>query len=89
MTKTFITVYYQAMTKTFNEADVVIITTTSAVKLDYKLEKNQKFKPFIGILDQASQASWADSYSFLNKGVQKMVFIGDDKQLTPTVVSQN
>ncbi len=89
MTKTFITVYYQAMTKTFNEADVVIITTTSAVKLDYKLEKDQKFKPFIGILDQASQASWADSYSFLNKGVQKMVFIGDDKQLTPTVVSQN
>ena len=89
MTKTFITVYYQAMTKTFNEADVVLITTTSAVKLDYKLEKDQKFKPFIGILDQASQASWADSYSFLNKGVQKMVFIGDDKQLTPTVVSQN
>lgn len=51
MTKTFITVYYQAMAKTFNEADVVIITTTSAVKLDYKLEKDQKFKPFIGILD--------------------------------------
>jgi hypothetical protein len=39
------------MAKTFNEADVVIITTTSAVKLDYKLEKNQQFKPFIGVLD--------------------------------------
>lgn len=50
---------------------------------------NQKFKPFIGILDEASQASWADTYCYLVKGVQKMVFIGDDKQLTPTVISQN
>jgi hypothetical protein len=29
----------------------VIITTTSAVKLDHKLDEDQKFKPYIGILD--------------------------------------
>ena len=89
MSKSFMTVYYQAVAKVFNEATILIVTTTSALKLDHRLGENQKFKPFIGILDEASQASWADAYCFLNKSVQKMVFIGDDKQLTPTVISQN
>jgi len=67
----------------------VIITTTSALKFDHKLDEDQKFKPYVGILDEASQASWADTYCFLVRGVQKMIFIGDDKQLAPTVISQN
>ena len=49
--KTFISIYYQAMAKTLHEADVVIVTTVSANKLDQKLSDNQKFKPYIGILD--------------------------------------
>lgn len=85
----FISVYYQAVAKVFLEASIVIVTTTSATKLDNKLDESQRFRPLIGVLDEASQASWADSYCFLNKGVQKMVFIGDEKQLAPTVISQN
>jgi superfamily I DNA and/or RNA helicase len=50
---------------------------------------DQRFWPNIAILDEASQASWADTYCFLGRRVQKMVFIGDDKQLSPTVISQN
>ena len=69
----FISMYYQAVGYVFNEANVVIVTTTSAIKLDHKLDDNQKFKPFIAILDEASQASWADTYCFLNKNIQKMV----------------
>ena len=57
------------MAKTLHEADVVIVTTVSANKLDQKLSENQKFKPYIGILDEASQASWADTYCFLCQGI--------------------
>jgi superfamily I DNA and/or RNA helicase len=43
----------------------------------------------VGILDEASQATYGDSYCFLGRSVQKMVFVGDDKQLPPTVISQD
>jgi superfamily I DNA and/or RNA helicase len=45
--------------------------------------------PNIGILDEAAQVSWADAYCFLVRGMSKVVFVGDDKQLSPTVISQN
>lgn len=36
--KTFISIYYQATALVFYEANVVIVTTTSAIKLDFKLD---------------------------------------------------
>ena len=77
------------MAKIFEEAHIVISTSVSATKLSNKLAEHQKFKPFIGILDEASQATWADTYCFLCHNIQKIVFVGDDKQLAPTVISQN
>lgn len=50
---------------------------------------HQKFHPHIGILDEASQSTWADTYCYLTRGIQKFVLIGDDKQLEPTIISQN
>lgn len=61
----------------------------SANKFDAKLNASQKFYPTIGILDEASQSTWADTYCFLTKGIQKLVLVGDNKQLSPTVISQN
>ena len=40
-------------------------------------------------MDEAAQASWADACCFLIRNVQKMVFIGDENQLTPTVISND
>lgn len=68
---------------------VLIATATSSIQFNRKLNQNQKFKPYIGILDEASQASWGYAYCFLTQNIQKMVLIGDDKQLAPTVISQN
>lgn len=86
---TFMTLYYQALAKTLTESDVVIVTTVSTVQLSKRLKEYQKFKPYIGILDEASQASWADTYCFLCQGIEKFVLSGDEKQLPPTVISQN
>lgn len=51
MSKLFITIYYQAVAKVFAQASVVIVTTTSALRLNHRLAENQKFRPFIGVLD--------------------------------------
>jgi superfamily I DNA and/or RNA helicase len=68
---------------------VVIVTTISTDKLDKKLKEEQTFKPYIGILDESSQASWANTYCFLVKEIKKFVLAGDDKQLSPVVISQS
>ena len=77
------TVYYQAVAKVFNEATILIVTTTSALKLDHRLGENQKFKPFIGILDEKEdallcQSSFKKSFSrnWISKSIQ--LFVQDE-----------
>ena len=88
-TNTFLSIYYQAAARTFAEASVVICTTVSASKINAKLDHHQKFYPSVGILDEASQSTWADTFCFLTRGIQKMVLVGDEKQLAPTIISNN
>ena len=51
MTNTFLSIYYQAIAQTLQEASIVISTTISATKFDAKLIPDQKFYPNIAILD--------------------------------------
>lgn len=77
------------MALTFYKCNIVIATTTSSTKMDTGLPKSSQFKPYIGILDEAAQASWADACCFLIRNIEKMVFIGDENQLSPTVISND
>jgi len=46
--------------------NIVISTTINSFKL-YRYSEN--FKPDVGVLDEAAQASWTDTYGFLAFGV--------------------
>ena len=48
-----------------------------------------EFSPDVAILDQASQASWGDTLCYVNLDIERFVLVGDDKQLDPTVISQD
>jgi superfamily I DNA and/or RNA helicase len=85
----FFTLYNQAISKTIREADIMLSTTVSTVKINEHQLKDNYFLPDIGILDEAAQAFWYDPICFLNMGVKKLVLVGDERQLTPTVISQN
>ncbi len=65
-----------------NDVDIVISTTINS----FKLYEHNGFRPTVAIMDEAAQASWTDTYGFLAFGVERMVFVGDEKQLKPTVI---
>ncbi len=75
----------KSYTKLITDANIVISTTINA----FKLYKYTGFRPDIGIIDEAAQASWTDTYGFLAFGVTRMVFVGDEKQLRPTVIGDS
>jgi len=80
--KKIYSLYKQALQKTVDEADIIIVTTVSAAKI-------QGISPDVAIIDEASQAAWADTYCYFKYPIKRMVLVGDDKQLDPTVISQD
>jgi superfamily I DNA and/or RNA helicase len=55
------------------DVSIVISTTINS----FKLYEYSPFRPDVGIMDEAAQASWTDTYGFLSFGVKRMVFVGD------------
>jgi len=47
------------------------------------------FKPVAVVVDEASQCTEADVIGALNHRAEKVVFFGDEMQLSPTVISNN
>ncbi len=85
MSNIFWAIYMKSYDKLIADANVIISTTVNSSKLSRYTE----FKPDVGIIDEAAQASWTDTYGFLVFGVTRMVFLGDDKQLRPTVIGDS
>lgn len=52
-----------------------IFLTTTANSL--KLKEISNYKPEIGILDEAAQASITDAYGFLSFGINRLICVGD------------
>lgn len=88
--------YRQALQKTIEEADILITTTVLSYKIHEKVgnklgsktERYRSYRPNVTILDEASQATWADTLCFLSFNPDRMVLVGDEQQLDPTVISQ-
>ena len=55
------------------DVSIVISTTINS----FNLYEYSPFRPDVGIMDEAAQASWTDTYGFLSFGVKRMVFVGD------------
>ncbi|CAM5999876.1 unnamed protein product [Sphagnum balticum] len=85
----FYTLCMQAHAQIMRLAHIVVATTVSAAYINAKIKSNDYFLPDVAILDEASQASWADTFCFLKHEVSRMVLVGDENQLDPTVISQN
>ena len=81
----FWAIYMKSYTKLIADVNVVISTTINSSKLC----KYTQFRPDVGIIDEAAQASWTDTYGFLAFGVTRMVFLGDEKQLRPIVIGDS
>ncbi len=56
-----------------SEVNIVISTTINS----FKIQKYTDYRPEVGIIDEAAQASWVDTYGFLTFGISRMVFVGD------------
>ncbi len=80
--KDFYAIYRQSFDELTRSVNITITTTINS----FKIYKYTQFKPDVGILDEAAQASWTDTYGFLTFGIKRMVFVGDQKQLAPTVI---
>jgi superfamily I DNA and/or RNA helicase len=79
----------QAFTKTISEAHIILTTTVSSVTINKKInDPDFRFIPNAVILDEAAQASWSDTLCFLTYGANRLVLVGDENQLDPTVISQ-
>lgn len=65
-----------------DETTIALTTTTNS----FKLRSYTNYKPEIGILDEAAQASISDCYGFLSFGINRIICVGDEKQLAPTVI---
>lgn len=69
----FFSIYMQCYNSIVNDVNIIVSTTINS----FKLYEYSPFKPDVGIMDEAAQASWTDTYGFLAFGVKKMVFVGD------------
>lgn len=69
-----------------SQCDIMISTTINAYNVNKYIDANCQFRPDVGIVDEAAQASWGDGYIFLSMGIKRMVLVGDEKQLAPTVI---
>jgi superfamily I DNA and/or RNA helicase len=81
----FWAIYKKSSERLIRDCNVVVCTTVNS----FKLYEYTEFRPGVGVVDEAAQASWADSYGFLAFGVRRMVFVGDEKQLAPTVIGDS
>lgn len=70
-------------------AKIIVSTTVKSKKINHKLSYDGHFNPDVAILDEASQSSCSDTLCFLAMDVKKLVLVGDEKQLDPTVVSND
>ena len=85
----FYAIFMQATIITLARALIVIATTVKAKSLNAKLSQEYHFRPKVAILDEASQSSCSDTLCYLKLDVEKLVLVGDDKQLNPTVISND
>lgn len=63
--KKIYSLYKQALKKTIEEADIIITTTVLSATIKEKVGGKHNFSPKVAILDEASQATWADTLCFL------------------------
>lgn len=73
VSKVFFSIYMQCYNSIVKDVNIIISTTINS----FKLYEHSPFKPDVGIMDEAAQASWTDTYGFLTFGVKRMVFVGD------------
>jgi regulator of nonsense transcripts 1 len=85
----FYAIFMQATIITLAHALIVIATTVKAKSLNAKLSPEYHFKPRVAILDEAAQSSCSDTLCYLKLDVDKLILVGDDKQLNPTVISND
>jgi superfamily I DNA and/or RNA helicase len=77
--------YRQALKKVIEEADILITTTVLSYRIHEKVgnvitrgKYNERpYCPDVVILDEASQATWADTLCFLSFNAGRMVLVGD------------
>lgn len=65
----FYAIYRQALSYVIHNTVLMVSTTISAALIDKKLNFGDSFDPYVGILDEAAQTSWADSLCFLTQGI--------------------
>jgi superfamily I DNA and/or RNA helicase len=85
----FYAIFMQATIITLQQALIVVATTVKAKSLNKKLLPQYHFRPHVAILDEASQSSCSDTLCYLKLDVEKLILVGDDKQLNPTVISND
>lgn len=73
----FYAIYMKAISLTVSEAQIIISTTVTAASINDRLHPENHFQPSVAILDEASQASWADTYCYLKFNVRKLIQVGD------------
>ncbi len=71
------------------EADIILATSVAAGKINMSHNQKVKFYPDITIIDEISQAQWADIMCFMILRSPRLVLCGDYMQLPPTVISGN
>lgn len=85
----FYAIFMQATALTLASANIVVATTVKSKSINAKLSPQQQFRPQVAILDEASQSSCSDTLCYLKLDVEKLILVGDDKQLNPTVISND
>lgn len=87
--KKFYAIFMQAVHITISEARIIVATTVRAKSINAKLQEGYEFKPDVAILDEASQSSCSDTLCYLKLDVERLILVGDEKQLNPTVISND
>jgi len=73
----FYSIYMQAFAKTVREAHIIVSTTVISASINERLSQQDHFCPNAAILDEAAQASWADTFCYLKFNVNRLVLVGD------------
>ena len=79
--------FKDAQAAALSQYDIIVSTTVSIASIREVLRVD--YSPDVVILDEASQATWGDSLCFINLDPERGVLVGDERQLDPTVISQD
>lgn len=67
-----------------DETNIALTTTIHSLNL----RSFTNYKPEIGIVDEAAQATLGNCYRFLSFGINQLICVGDEKQLEPFLLEK-